>query len=139
MPSVIFCETEIIFFHDFCRNTAFVAATGYHLFTGQRHSLKNVKQFMAWKMLVTPIPPTAAPTAKTDALRRQAQALEAAFLAEMLAHTGLDAANEDFGGGIGEDQFGSFLREEQAKLMVARGGIGLGESLFRALSERSND
>ena len=94
---------------------------------------------MAWKMLVTPIPPTAAPTAKTDALRRQAQALEAAFLAEMLAHTGLDAANEDFGGGVGEDQFGSFLREEQAKLMVARGGIGLGESLFRALSERSND
>ena len=90
-------------------------------------------------MLVTPIPPTAAPPAKTDALRKQAQALEAAFLAEMLAHTGLDAANEDFGGGIGEDQFGSFLREEQAKLMVARGGIGLGESLFRALSERSND
>jgi peptidoglycan hydrolase FlgJ len=80
-----------------------------------------------------------APMPKPDALRQQAQALEAAFLAEMLAHSGLDAASEGFGGGIGEDQFGSFLREEQAKLMVARGGIGLGESLFRALSERRND
>lgn len=84
-----------------------------------------------------PVSPPALPP-KTDALRQQAQALEAAFLAEMLAHTGLDAASEGFGGGIGEDQFGSFLREEQAKLMVARGGIGLGESLFRALSERIN-
>jgi peptidoglycan hydrolase FlgJ len=75
---------------------------------------------------------------KTDALRRQAKALEAAFLSEMLSHTGLDAASDNFGGGIGEDQFGSFLREEQAKLMVERGGIGLGESLFRALTERQN-
>ena len=90
-------------------------------------------------MLVTPALPTAAPPAKTDALRKQAQALEAAFLSEMLSHTGLDAASEAFGGGTGEEQFGSFLREEQAKMMVAHGGIGLGESLFRALSERSHD
>lgn len=90
-------------------------------------------------MLITTAPAASAPPTKTDTLRKQAQALEAAFLAEMLAHTGLDAASEGFGGGIGEDQFGSFLREEQAKLMVARSGIGLGESLFRALSERSND
>lgn len=91
-------------------------------------------------MLVIPSSPAApgGPT-KTDALRKQAQDLEAAFLSEMLAHTGLDADSEDFGGGIGENQFGSFLREEQAKMMVSRGGIGLGESLFRALSERGND
>ena len=89
-------------------------------------------------MLVNSISSTSTPN-KTEALHKQAQALEAAFLAEMLSHTGLDAASDSFGGGIGEDQFGSFLREEQAKLMVARGGIGLGESLFRALSERSND
>ena len=89
-------------------------------------------------MLVNSIS-SASPPSKTEALHKQAQALEATFLAEMLSHTGLDAASDSFGGGIGEDQFGSFLREEQAKLMVARGGIGLGESLFRALSERSND
>lgn len=86
-----------------------------------------------------PPAPTPTPAPKTDPLRKQAQALEAAFLAEMLAYSGLDAQSEGFGGGIGEDQFGSFLREEQARLMVARGGIGLGESLFRALSERRDD
>jgi peptidoglycan hydrolase FlgJ len=90
-------------------------------------------------MLVTPDVPASAPPSKSDALRKQAQALEASFLAEMLSYTGLGKASEEFSGGIGEDQFGSFLREEQAKMMVARGGIGLSESLFRALSERSND
>lgn len=90
-------------------------------------------------MRVTPALAVADLPSKPDPLRKQAQALEAAFLAEMLSYTGLDNASNSFGGGIGEDQFGSFLREEQAKMMVARGGIGLGESLFRALSERSND
>lgn len=84
--------------------------------------------------IASPSPPPA-----IDPLRKQAQALEAAFLAEMLANTGLDATSEGFGGGIGEDQFASFLREEQARMMVARGGVGLAESLFRSLSERSND
>jgi peptidoglycan hydrolase FlgJ len=116
-----------------------MAATGYHLFTAATHSPKNLKQPNGFKMRVSTDLSAFAQTNKTDALRKQAQALEAAFLAEMLSHTGLDAASEGFGGGIGEDQFGSFLREEQAKLMVSRGGIGLSESLFKALSERSND
>ncbi|HEX9858187.1 MAG TPA: rod-binding protein [Paracoccaceae bacterium] len=70
----------------------------------------------------------------TDPLRVQAQALEAAFLAEMLSHAGFGAARDSFGGGIGEDQFASFLRQEQATALAQRGGIGLAESLFRALS-----
>jgi Rod binding domain-containing protein len=65
---------------------------------------------------------------------RKARELEAAFLAEMLGQTGLGQAPEGFGGGAGEEQFSSFLRAEQAKLMVERGGIGLAETLFRALS-----
>lgn len=68
-------------------------------------------------------------------LRAQAQALEAAFLAEMLGHAGFGAARDGFGGGIGEDQFASFLRQEQATALAQRGGIGLAESLFHALSE----
>ncbi|VDC20356.1 rod-binding protein [Pseudogemmobacter humi] len=72
-------------------------------------------------------------TAGDKALMQKARDLEAAFLAEMLGHGGLGAAPESFGGGIGEDQFGSFLRAEQAKLMVERGGIGLAEQLFRAM------
>lgn len=90
-------------------------------------------------MQTLPILSTPLPHSKNDALLKQAQALEASFLSEMLSHTGLDTASEGFGGGTGEDQFGSFLREAQSKLMVAHGGIGLSEQLFHALSERSND
>lgn len=68
-------------------------------------------------------------------LRRLAQEMEAAFLAEMLGHAGLGEARESFGGGIGEEQFGSFLRQQQASAMVRAGGIGLAESLFHALME----
>lgn len=71
---------------------------------------------------------------ESDPLMQQAKELEAAFLAEMLGHAGLDAeADSAFGGGAGEEQFASFLRQEQATLMVERGGIGLAEALFRAM------
>lgn len=80
-------------------------------------------------------PAVAALTAPRDgALLEKAKELEAAFLAEMLGHAGLDASSEgSFGGGIGEQQFASFLRQEEARLLVDRGGIGLAESLFRAM------
>jgi Rod binding domain-containing protein len=64
-----------------------------------------------------------------------AQDLEAAFLAEMLQSAGLGKTSEAFGGGAGEDQFGSFLIQEQAKQIVEGGGIGLAQSLFEALKE----
>lgn len=67
------------------------------------------------------------------ALRAQAQELEAVFLAEMLKHAGLDAEDGAFGGGTGEAQFASFLRQEQAQVMARAGGIGLTESLLRAM------
>jgi Rod binding domain-containing protein len=74
-------------------------------------------------------------TARDSSLMTQARALEASFLSEMLAHAGAGEARESFGGGVGEDQFSSFLRDEEAKQMVAHGGIGLAEQLFRAMSE----
>ncbi|OOY13742.1 hypothetical protein BMG00_08275 [Thioclava marina] len=69
-------------------------------------------------------------------LRRSAQALEAGFLSEMLKHAGLAEMNGAFGGGVGEEQFTSFLREEKAKRMVNAGGIGLAETIFKALEAR---
>lgn len=69
------------------------------------------------------------------ALQAKAAELETAFLAEMLRHAGLGTHTGGFGGGIGAEQFASFLREGQAKAMVQAGGIGLTESLFRALAE----
>lgn len=67
-------------------------------------------------------------------LRQLAEDLEATFLAEMLGHAGLGGAEGAFGGGIGEEQFESFLRREQATALVRAGGIGLAESLFRAMA-----
>lgn len=77
--------------------------------------------------------------ARETRLRQAAQDLEAAFLAEMLRHSGLGAPRDAFGGGTGEDQFASFLRREQAGALAASGGIGLAESLFRALAAREGD
>lgn len=73
----------------------------------------------------------------TVALRAVAQDLEAAFLSEMLKHSGLGSAGGP-GGGPGTDQFASLLRNEQARLFAERGGIGLAESIFRALVARSD-
>ncbi len=85
-------------------------------------------------------PPSAPPVRTRDAtLMEAAQNLEAAFLAEMLQSAGLGQTSESFGGGAGEDQFSSFLIQEQAKYIVKGGGIGLAQSLFEALKEQTND
>lgn len=70
---------------------------------------------------------------RSETLRAKAQELEATFLAEMLKHAGFGEARESFGGGIGEDQFASFLRSEQAKAFAAKGGIGLAEHFFQSM------
>lgn len=70
-------------------------------------------------------------------LREAAEKLEAAFLAEMLKASRFGETPSEFGGGIGEDQFASFLRQAQAEGMVRAGGIGLAEQLFESLVRRS--
>nr|WP_111406381.1 rod-binding protein [Phycocomes zhengii] len=77
-------------------------------------------------------------TDDTARLRDTAVKLEAQFLSEMLKHAGLDGPASDFSGGSGEDQFGSFLRDAQAMRMAEAGGIGLAESIFRALQARAS-
>jgi len=73
------------------------------------------------------------------ALFEAAQQLESSFLEEMLKSAGFGAPRDAFGGGAGEDQFSSFLRQAQADEMVKAGGIGLAESLFDALKERADE
>lgn len=82
-------------------------------------------------------PPFQAPT-RDAALFEAAKKLEATFLAEMLKAAGFGTARESMGGGAGEDQFASFLVQEQANAMVEAGGIGLAENLFQSLKERGN-
>jgi len=82
--------------------------------------------------------PTIAAPDRASLLRVQAGRLESAFLSQMLAHAGLDRATEAMGGGEGGAQFASFLRDAQADAMVRAGGLGLTESLFRALAARES-
>ena len=77
-------------------------------------------------------------SAQEKSLRQAAEQLEAGFVAEMLKSAGLGKNSDHFGGGAGEDQFASFLVEEQARQMVRAGGIGLAESLFLALKGKSD-
>ena len=87
------------------------------------------------ELLPTPyLPKPESPPHKDAPLMIKARALEASFLSEMLSYTGLgDPGESVFSGGIGEQQFASFLRDKQAELMVAKGGIGLAETLFQTM------
>ena len=78
-------------------------------------------------------PAMPAPPHRDDALRASARAFEAAFLSEMLRAAGAGQPAESFGGGIGEEQFASFLVDQQAERIAARGGIGLAEMILRNL------
>jgi peptidoglycan hydrolase FlgJ len=78
------------------------------------------------------------PPVRNDQLMSKAEELEASFLAEMLAHSGLGEMQGSFGGGPGEAQFASFLRHEQARLIVEQGGLGLAELIFNSMVEAEN-
>jgi flagellar protein FlgJ len=75
----------------------------------------------------------------TAMLMETAKELEAVFLSEMLSFSGLGTASAEFGGGMGEDQFASFLRDEQARLLVERGGIGLAQTIFESLVSQTRE
>lgn len=76
-------------------------------------------------------------TTAASQLRAAAVELEATFLAEMLKAAGLDKTRHSFGGGAGEDQFSSFLVQEQARQLALSGGVGLSEILFNAMMEKT--
>ncbi|MBB3994198.1 Rod binding domain-containing protein [Sulfitobacter undariae] len=92
-------------------------------------------------ILTSNAPPTSVQSnlSRDAKLMDAARNLEAAFLAEMLKSGGLGQSREGFGGGTGEDQFSSFLVQEQASLIVQGGGIGLAQSLFDAMKEHEYD
>ncbi len=86
---------------------------------------------------VAPVQAAQGPKPVVDAgLMQAAQKLEASFLSEMLKAAKFGEARDSFGGGIGEDQFASFLRDAHAEHMVEVGGIGLAESIYKALQAR---
>lgn len=72
----------------------------------------------------TGVTPPVAPVRQSTEMST-GEKLESVFIAEMLKAAGVGKAPESFGGGAGEDQFASFLREAQARNMVRAGGLGL--------------
>lgn len=68
-------------------------------------------------------------------LKQAAIKLEAMFLAETLKSSGFGQPDGSFNGGSGEQHFSSFLVEAQANEIAFAGGIGLAESIFKAISE----
>lgn len=66
-------------------------------------------------------------------LRPLAQQFEARILADLLRSAGAGEPVKGFGGGIGEDQFASFLVDAQAERIAARGGLGIAEMVMRTL------
>lgn len=89
-------------------------------------------------MKVTPLPPVRPALLNNDPLRIAAVELEAAFLGEMLKSAGMGQTSQSFGGGAGEDQFSSFLVQQQALQLARSGGVGLSETLFQSLMENTN-
>jgi Rod binding domain-containing protein len=86
------------------------------------------------------LPPIATPILTRDQqLMAKARELEATFLSEMLANAGLGEMQGPFGGGQGEAQFASYLRQEQSKLIVKNGGLGLAEMIFRTMAKAEDD
>lgn len=90
-------------------------------------------------MIVTsaPVGPTPAtdPSGQTQQMRELAKEFEAVFLAEMLKHSGLNKTSSEFGGGVGEDAFGSLLTTEYARALATQGGVGIAEHVFRAFTQ----
>ena len=76
---------------------------------------------------------------RDPAIWKASQKLEASFLAEMLKSIGMEGSQSEFGGGMGEEQFASFLREAQAQKMVEAGGIGLAETFYLSLLKEKTD
>ncbi len=70
-------------------------------------------------------------------LKAVAREFETVFLTEMLIAAGAGATPEKFGGGIGEEQFNSFLVRAQAEQITARGGLGLSEIVLRSVLAQS--
>lgn len=83
-------------------------------------------------------PPMAQPSANKQGVLKAAKDLEAAFISEMLKASGFGKASESFGGGSGEDQFASFLRDAQAKEIARAGGLGLAQHFVLAMQGDSN-
>ena len=72
-------------------------------------------------------PPAPATPTAAAAARQAAEAFEAAFLAEMLKYTGLNATSESFGGGRSDRRRGILQQRAKVALSLLHGGFSAHE------------
>lgn len=78
------------------------------------------------------------PQSRMQELRTTAEKLEVTFATEMLKVAGLGKHSAGMTDGIGEDQFSSFMIEQQAASIVQAGGFGLSEIFLNSLIKMEN-
>jgi Rod binding domain-containing protein len=81
---------------------------------------------------VEPTPASVETDADKAALKAVAKDFEAAFIAQMLTHSGL-AESLTSGEGKMASAFGSFYVEQLAERMADQGGIGMADSIYKQL------
>lgn len=109
----------------------------YLTFTALRHFKEMIDPIAAPLTALQSASPTV-PQSKSlgqadkEALKGAAADFEAAFIAQMLTHSGLADALTS-GEGKMASAFGSFFVEELATEMAEMGGIGLADSIYKQL------
>lgn len=93
--------------------------------------------------LQTPLPARVdiqaeAQSAEPDALKAVAEDFEAAFIAQMLTHSGLSEAMTA-GEGKMASAFGSFYLEQLADKMAEDGGFGMADTIYKQLERYASD
>jgi len=78
------------------------------------------------------------PKPASDSFRPLADKFEAAFLAEMLKHTGLGKSDGAFSGGHGAQAFNSFLIDAYAQDLAKTSSIGISKAVAASLSQRGD-
>lgn len=76
------------------------------------------------------------PAIRTARLKAVAQDFEAVLISKLMEGVGPAPGVVGIGGPAGE-VYGSFLRDEYARLIARSGGLGLAEAIERTLRERS--
>ncbi len=70
-------------------------------------------------------------------LKKGARELEAQLLSSMLGEALVNGKpNRPFGGGAGEHQFGSMLRDEIGKAIASQKGVGVAAMIIRSLGQK---
>lgn len=81
--------------------------------------------------------PDASGTGRGQAIRDVAEAFEAAFLTEMLRHTGLEKMSESMNGGAGEAAFSSFLTRAYASEIARTKPLGIADTIAASLEAKA--